>query len=230
MKISIIVPCYNEENTILDILNKLSLIKNSIRDVEVIVIDDGSIDKTNSILNENKNLYNFIIRNSTNRGKGYSVKKALEICSGEYIFFQDADLEYDPNDIMKFNNLIDKFEPDLIIGSRFNYSDYTRSHNIFNKFGNFFITTLFNILYNTTFTDIYSCYACFKKKNLDISSLKTEGFEQHAEILCKVVKNGKKFYEVPINYNGRSEDEGKKIRFYHIFGVIFQFMLRRFIN
>ena len=131
---------------------------------------------------------------------------------------------------MKFNNLIDKFEPDLIIGSRFNYSDYTRSHNIFNKFGNFFITTLFNILYNTTFTDIYSCYACFKKKNLDISSLKTEGFEQHAEILCKVVKNGKKFYEVPINYNGRSEDEGKKIRFYHIFGVIFQFMIRRFIN
>ncbi len=229
MKLSILIPCFNEENTILDILNKLSPIKNSIKNLEIIVIDDGSNDKTNNILEENKNLYDFLITNSTNRGKGYSVKKGLEISTGEFIFFQDADLEYDPNDIIKFSNLIEKFEPDLIIGSRFNYSDYTRSHNIFNKFGNYFITTLFNILYNTTFTDIYSCYACFKKKNLDIPGLKTEGFEQHAEILCKVVKNGKKFYEVPINYNGRSKDEGKKIKFYHIFGVIFQIVIRRFV-
>ncbi len=229
MKLSIIIPCYNEQNTILDILNKLSLIKNSIKDLEIIVIDDGSKDKTKSILEENKNLYDHLINNPTNRGKGYSVKKGLEKSIGEFIFFQDADLEYDPNDIFKFYNLIEKFDPDLIIGSRFNYSDYTRSHNILNKFGNYLITNLFNILYNTTFTDIYSCYACFKKKNLEISNLKTEGFEQHAEILCNVVKSGEKFYEVPINYNGRSIAEGKKIKFYHIFGVIFQIVLRRFV-
>lgn len=228
MKLSILIPCYNEENTILEILNKLSLIKNSINDLEIIVIDDGSNDKTKNILEKNKNLYDHLISSPINRGKGYSVKKGLEKSTGEFIFFQDADLEYDPNDILKFSNLIEKFDPDLIIGSRFNYSDYTRSHNILNKLGNYFITNLFNVLYNTTFTDIYSCYACFKKKNLKISNLKTEGFEQHAEILCNVVKSGKKFYEVPINYNGRSIDEGKKIKFYHIFGVIFQIVIRRF--
>ena len=119
MKLSIIIPCYNEENTILEILNQLSLIKSSIKDLEIIVIDDGSKDKTKSILEENANLYNHLISNSINRGKGYSVKKGLEKSTGDFIFFQDADLEYDPNDIFKFSNLIEKFDPDLIIGSRF---------------------------------------------------------------------------------------------------------------
>ena len=113
-------------------------------------------------------------------------------------------------------------------GSRFNYADYSRSHYFLNKIGNKFITFLFNIIYDTTFTDIYSCYACFKKNLLINENLKTDGFEQQAEILCKVVKNGKKFYEVPINYNGRSHDEGKKIKFYHIFSVIFQILVGRF--
>ena len=151
------------------------------------------------------------------------------MCDGKYIIFQDADLEYDPNDFLKFFKLIEKFNPDLIIGSRLNYSEYTRSYNILNKFGNKLITFLFNIIYNTTFTDIYSCYVCFKKDLLNINSLKTVGFEQHAEILCKVVKKGKKFYEVPINYNGRDYEEGKKIKFYHIFGVIFQIIIGRIL-
>ena len=89
--------------------------------------------------------------------------------------------------------MIDRFDPDLIIGSRLNYSEYTRSHNILNKFGNKLITLLFNLLYNTTFTDIYSCYACYKKSLLNEDQLVTKGFEQHAEILCKVVKKSKKF-------------------------------------
>ena len=109
-----------------------------------------------------------------------------------------------------------------------NYSDYTRSHNFLNKVGNKLITLLFNIIYNTTFTDIYSCYACFKRDLINIDLLKTNGFEQQAEILGKVVRNSKKFYEVPINYNGRSHEEGKKIKFYHIFSVIFQIVKCRF--
>ena len=117
----------------------------------------------------------------------------------------------------------------MIIGSRFNYADYTRSHFFFNKIGNYFITFLFNIIYQTTFTDVYSCYACFKKELLNHNKLKTNGFEQHAEILCKVARNGKTFYEVPINYNGRTHDEGKKIKFYHIFSVIYQIVVGRFI-
>ena len=227
--ISILVSVYNEEKTILDVLKRLSDIKKLGHSIEVIVINDGSSDNSEKIINENKHLIDKLISNETNRGKGYSIKKGLESSNGKYIIFQDADLEYDPNDFLKFFKLIEKFNPDLIIGSRLNYSDYTRSYNILNKFGNKLITFLFNIIYNTTFTDIYSCYACFKKDLLNINSLKTVGFEQHAEILCKVVKKGKKFYEVPINYNGRDYEEGKKIKFYHIFGVIFQIIIGRIL-
>jgi hypothetical protein len=90
------------------------------------------------------------------------------------------------------------------------------------------ITLVFNLFYNTTFTDIYSCYACYRKDLLNVKNLKTKGFEQHAEILCKVVKNGDKFYEVPISYNGRNHAEGKKIKFYHIFSVLFRIIIERF--
>ena len=220
--ISIIVPIYNEEKTILQILKKLSEIKKWGYPFEVIVVNDGSTDTTNYILSENKTLIDKLLNNKKNSGKGYSVKKGLEIADGNYIIFQDGDLEYDPNDFKKFFKLIEKFNPDLIIGSRFVYAEYTRSHYFLNKVGNKLITLLFNIIYNTTFTDIYSCYACFKKDLINIDLLKTNGFEQQAEILSKVVRSGKKFYEVPINYNGRSHQEGKKIKFYHIFSVIFQ--------
>ena len=226
--VSIIVPVYNEEKTILTVLKKLSNIRKFEYKFEVIVINDGSNDNTGKILDENQNLIDKQINNETNRGKGYSVKKGLDSADGKYIIFQDADLEYDPSDFIKFFKLIKNFNPDLILGSRFVYTEYTRSHNILNKFGNNLITLIFNLIYNTTFTDIYSCYACFKKELLNINSLKTVGFEQHAEILYKVIMQGKKFYEVPINYNGRSHDEGKKIKFYHIFAVIFQILIGRF--
>ena len=227
--ISIIVPVYNEEKTVLDVLKKLSDIRKFGYSFQVVVVNDGSTDNSEKILNENKDLIDKLITNEVNRGKGYSAKKGLELCDGKYIIFQDADLEYDPNDFLKFFKLIEKFSPDLIIGSRFIYSDYTRSHNFLNKVGNKLITFLFNIIYNTTFTDIYSCYACFRKDLLNVNSLKTSGFEQHAEILCKIVKKGKKFYEIPINYNGRNYDEGKKIKFYHIFGVIFQIFIGKIL-
>ena len=228
--ISIIVPVFNEEKTVLEILQKLEYLKNSIFSCEVIVIDDGSTDRTVDILKENTKIINKIFYNETNRGKGFSVKKGIQNADGKYIIFQDADLEYDPSDLIKFSKVIEEFEPDLVIGSRFNYSNYTRSHNILNKFGNNLITLIFNILYNTTFTDIYSCYACFKKELLNPNELKSEGFEQHAEILCKVVKKGKKFYEVPINYNGRSHEEGKKIKFYDIFFVLYQIFKERILK
>ena len=226
--LSIIVPIYNEEKTIKEVLTSLIKLKETLQSIEIIVVNDGSTDNSLKILNENHNLYDHLINNSQNKGKGNAVKSALEKASGKYITFQDADLEYDPNDFLKFTKLISKFSPDLIIGSRFNYADYTRSHHFFNKIGNYFITFLFNTIYQTTFTDVYSCYACFKKELLDYNKLKTNGFEQHAEILCKVVRNGKTFYEVPINYNGRNHEEGKKIKFYHIFAVIFQIIIGKF--
>ena len=226
--ISILIPSFNEEKTILNILNRISKTIDTSINYEVVIINDGSTDNTLKLLEQNKNLYNQLITYERNYGKGNAIKKGLEVSKGKYIFFQDADLEYDPIDINKFTKLINRFEPDLIIGSRLNYSEYTRSHNILNKFGNKLITLIFNLFYNTTFTDIYSCYACFKKDLLNEKNLKTKGFEQHAEILCKIIKKGKKFYEVPISYNGRTHDEGKKIKFYHIFSVLFRIVIERF--
>ena len=227
LKLSVIIPAYNEEKTIIETLKRIQITKKNKIEYEIIVVNDGSKDNTSNLLKSNNELYDKLIEYENNLGKGFAVKKGIEASSGEYIIFQDADLEYDPMDFDKFIDLIINFNVDGIIGSRFVYSRFTRSHNIMNKFGNYILTFFFNVLYNTTFTDIYSCYFCFKKELLNYENLKTVGFEQHAEILCKVIKNGKYFYEVPISYNGRSHDEGKKIKFYHFFIVLFRIALER---
>ena len=227
LKLSVIIPAYNEEKTIIETLKRIQITKKNKIEYEIIVINDGSKDNTLNLLKSNDELYDKLIEYENNSGKGFAVKKGIEAATGEYVIFQDADLEYDPVDFDKFIDLITNFNVDGIIGSRFVYSRFTRSHNIMNKFGNYILTFFFNVLYNTTFTDIYSCYFCFKKELLNYENLKTVGFEQHAEILCKVIKNGKYFYEVPISYNGRSHDEGKKIKFYHFFIVLFRIALER---
>jgi len=228
MKLSILVPVFNEEKTILSVLKRIHETKISDTDYEIIVINDGSTDNTKTLLENNNDLYTSLINNTRNSGKGFSVKQGLKKASGEYIIFQDADLEYDPIEFEKFINVCKKFNADVVLGSRFNYSDYTRSHNILNKIGNHILTFVFNLFYNTTFTDIYSCYLCFKRELLEPSQLKTDGFDQHAEILSKAVKKGDRFYEVPISYNGRSHAEGKKIKFYHFFSVILRILIERF--
>ena len=227
MILSIIVPVYNEEKTIIEILEKIKNNSSNLFKYEVIVIEDGSTDQSKKLLENNKHLFDKLLVNETNKGKGFSVKRGLSNASGTHIIFQDADFEYDPVDFKKFEKIFLDFDADGIIGSRFVYSNYTRSHNILNKIANTFLTFMFNLLYNTTFTDIYSCYFAFKKNLLNVDKLRTEGFEQHAEILCKVIKRGNKFYEVPISYNGRNTSEGKKIRPYHFFLVLFEIIRGR---
>jgi glycosyltransferase involved in cell wall biosynthesis len=228
MIFTIIVPVYNEEETLLNALKQLDILKFQNYKKEIIIVDDGSTDDTKKILQENDNFYDKLLTNSSNQGKGSAVKLGLENSTGDYIVFYDADLEYDTLDLLKFENVFSKFNADAIIGSRFSFDKYTRSHSILNKIANFLLTFVFNIFYNTTFTDIYSCYFAFKKDLLDPSTLKTKGFEQHAELIIKVIKKGSKFYEVPINYNGRNYSEGKKIRFYHFLPVLFQIFIGRF--
>ena len=229
MILSIIIPAYNEEKTIIQILEKIKNSSSNLFKYEVIVIDDGSTDQSRKLLENNKHLFDKLLVNETNKGKGFSIKKGISNASGTHIIFQDADLEYDPADFKKFEKIFMDFDADGIIGSRFVYSDFTRSHNILNKIGNTLLTFVFNLLYNTTFTDIYSCYFAFKKNLLNAHELRTEGFEQHAEILCKVIKKGNKFYEVPISYNGRNASEGKKIKPHHFFLVLFQIIRGRII-
>jgi glycosyltransferase involved in cell wall biosynthesis len=229
-KLSIIIPSYNEQKTIIQTLKRIKETKSAFADYEVIVINDGSTDDTSSLLKSNSELYNHLIDYEKNFGKGYAVKKGLSIATGDYIIFQDADLEYDPKDFSKFIYLINKFNADVIIGSRISYSDFTRSHNFFNKLGNHVLTFIFNLFNNTTFTDIFSCYLCFKANLVNPEQLKTVGFESHAEILCKAITKGKYFYEVPINYNGRNQEEGKKIRYYHFFICLYRIIFQKFVK
>jgi glycosyltransferase involved in cell wall biosynthesis len=228
-KISIIIAAYNEEKTIIEILKRINKTKKNNYEYEIIVINDGSTDNSLKLLQENSNLYNKLLNLKNNKGKGFAVKEGLIIATGDYIIFQDADLEYNPDDINSFCEIYDKLDADVIVGSRMRYKNYTRSHNFFNLLGNKLITFIFNLIHNSTFTDVYTCYVSYKRNLLDPIKLKTRGFEQHAEILGLLMKKAKKNYEIPINYSGRDISEGKKIRFYHIFFVLYQIIKTRII-
>ena len=157
-KISIIIPNFNEERTIIKILEKIQSNQSNKMDFEVIVVDDASTDNSKDTLLSKKHLYNTLLINKKNFGKGYCVKRGLEKATGEYVIIQDADLEYDPKDYDKFINVFLKFDADGVIGSRIIFTEYTRAHNFFNKLGNKILTFVFNLLNNKTFTDICCCY------------------------------------------------------------------------
>ena len=143
LKLSVIIPAYNEEKTIIETLKRIQITKINKIEYEIIVINDGSKDNTSDLLKSNNELYDKLIEYENNSGKGFAVKKGIEASTGEYVIFQDADLEYDPVDFDKFIDLITNFNVDGIIGSRFVYSRFTRSHNIMNKFGNYILTFFF---------------------------------------------------------------------------------------
>ena len=227
MVISIIIPAFNEEKTIIEILKRVNRQTNKGIELEIIVIDDSSTDSTRELLINNPNLYTKFISLDKNLGKGGAVKEGLKIANGSYIMFQDADLEYDPKEYSKIFKMIEVFNADVIIGSRFLSPEFTRVHYFFHKLGNRLITGLFNLIYNTTFTDIYSCYLCIKSELIDPLKLKSSGWSQHAEILATAVNKSKIFFEVPISYSGRTFEEGKKIKARHTFSVIYMIIKKR---
>jgi len=230
IKVSVIVPCYNEEGSIIKVLEKIA--SQSIKNVEfeVIVVDDGSTDGTPKLLQNNPNLYSKFIELKVNGGKGAAVLSALSEATGDYVLFQDADLEYDPSEYQKLLEPIQEFDADIVLGSRLIASPITRVSYFWHKVGNRFITFIFNILNNTTFTDVYSCYLIYRRSLVNREQISSLGWEQHAEILSLAVKNSKAIYEVPISYFGRSYEEGKKIRAYHSIPVIWMILKKRLFS
>lgn len=210
MKISVIIPVFNEENFILNTLKNVQLQKHKF-DLEIIVIDDKSTDKTLEILTNNSNLYDKLVKSSSNLGKGNALKLGFENCTGEIILIQDADQEYDPNQYDKLIEPFEKFGADFVLGSRFRSEGYRRviyySHELANKF----LTFICNILLNKNFTDIETGYKVFKKNLLSNIQLTRNDFGIEIELVMKLSKISKKIYEIGINYNGRSYEEGKKI-------------------
>ena len=213
IKISIIIPAYNEQATIIELLEKVIEQKIETVEFQVIVIDDGSTDKTLALLESRPELYSKLVKQAENCGKGAAVKVGLAESDGDYILFQDADLEYDPADYSKLLEPVLRFDADVVMGSRMVGSQITRVSYFWHKLGNWVITFVFNVLNNTTFTDVYSCYLLYRRSLVDSDKLTTQGWDQHAEILTKSVAAGTRFFEVPISYYGRTYDEGKKINY-----------------
>lgn len=228
IRVSIIVPAYNERASILQILRAVKAQSVPGFEFEVIVIDDGSTDGTGQLLKDNPQFYTRLIALERNGGKGAAVIAGLKAASGSYILFQDADLEYDPADYEVLLRPVGRFTADIVIGSRFIAPTFTRVHYFWHKLGNRLITLLFNILYNTTFTDIYSCYLVYRRALVDPARLTASGWDQHAEILATAVKRAEVIYETPITYHGRSYAEGKKIKSHHVFAVVGRILRERF--
>ncbi len=223
--LSVVIPVYNEEKTLLDVLNKIKTLENTCK-LEVIIVNDGSSDKSKEIIDSNKDLYSKAIHLDKNSGKGKAVIEGIKNCNLEYILIQDADLEYDPSDILIFLEENKKFNYDLIMGSRFIGTRRSVLH-FWHMIGNKFITFLFNFLNNTTFTDIYCCYCMFKKNLINVKNLKCNNWGQQAEILTYIVNKNSKIFEIGVNYHGRTYKEGKKIRYYDVFSVIYWIFITR---
>ncbi len=228
IRVSVVVPAYNESQTIIGLLETVREQRVDGVEFEIIVVDDGSGDGTGDLLEAHDGLYDKLIRRPVNGGKGAAVLDALTVASGDYILFQDADREYHPTQYVDLLRPILEFDAEIVIGSRLVAPSFTRVSYFWHKVGNRSITLLFNIFYNTTFTDIYSCYLLYRRDLVDPLSLTTRGWDQQAEILGRAVRKADIIYEVPISYYGRTYAEGKKIRATDSIPVIWAIFKTRF--
>jgi len=217
-KLSIIIPAYNEAETIVKILNKISEVKliNGI-DKELIVVNDFSTDDTlkivESYINENSDLPIKLFNQPINMGKGAAIRKGIEIASGDYVIIQDADLEYEPKE---YNLLLEPIEQgiaDVVYGSRFMGGNPHRILFFWHTIGNKFLTFLSNMFTNLNLTDMETCYKMFRAEIIKKISLNENRFGFEPEVTAKISKIPKiRIYEVGISYYGRTYDEGKKIK------------------
>lgn len=204
--LSIIIPIYNEERVVAE---SLPAIFNLPIDKEVIVVNDGSTDNTLYILEKMNSEYNFkLINQQTNQGKGVAVKRGLEEIDSDYFIICDADLEYNPQEIIKLLEFIQKEEDKVAVyGSRFLNNKRKSFHYLVNKF----LTNLTNILFNSNLTDMETCFKLVPASALEKIKLSGKRFEIEPEITAQLLKNKYRIKELPISYNRRSYKEGKKI-------------------
>ena len=210
MKLSIIIPCFNELNTVKKMID--NVIELSPYENEIIVIDDFSTDGSRKILSEiEKVKLSKLILNEKNYGKGYCIKKGIKEASGDIIIIQDADLEYSPSDYKRIIDPIVHDRADVVYGSRFIGSEEKRVAFYWHMVGNKFLTTLSNMFTNMNLTDMECCYKAFKSNIIKEIDLKEKRFGFEPEITAKISKKDIRIYEVGVKYYGRKYSEGKKI-------------------
>jgi glycosyltransferase involved in cell wall biosynthesis len=228
MKLSIIVPVYNERNTVQELLRRVRAVDLGEIAKEIIIVDDGSTDGTGDILRLEEDSSTKVLRREKNRGKGAAVRAALSHATGDYVIIQDADLEYDPEDYRDMLAPVMKRKADVVYGSRFTggHRDMLYWHWVGNKFLSF----MTNVLYNTTLSDMETCYKLFSRESLEGIEIHSDRFEFEPEITAKILKKKVRIYEVPVSYAGREYEEGKKIVWMDGFKALWALLKYRFFD
>ena len=235
MKLSIIIPVFNEEKTIREIINRVKAVKldNKITK-EIVIIDDGSTDgsmdkiKNEKLKMKNDNVKFKILRNKRNLGKGVAVRRGIQTSTGEVIIIQDADLEYSPSDYPKLLKPIIKGKVKVVYGNRMWLGVKPEFYLSF--LGNKLLTEFTNLLFGSSLSDVFVGYKVFKKEVLKGIELKSNGFNIEIELTVKFLKKGIKIKEVSISYQGRRWKEGKKINFWDGLISLFSILYYRFFD
>ena len=227
MKLSIIIPVYNEEKTVAKCIKRVKEIEILPRvEKEIIVIDDGSTDKTGKILKKTKGIRLISLKN--NKGKGFAIRRGLKKARGDYVIIQDGDLEYDPSDIKRLLQPILNKKTEVVYGSRF----LGERKNLFfwHMVANKFLSLLTNILYDSTLSDMEVGYKVFPRKLALSLKLKENRFGFEPEMTAKILKRKIRIYEVPISYLGREYKDGKKITWCDGIKALFILLKYRLFN
>lgn len=210
MKLSIVIPCYNEKMHISELISRVK--ESPVENKEIILVDDFSNDGTRELIkSEIEPKVDKVIYHKKNMGKGAALRSGFEHVTGDLVIIQDADLEYDPNEYPKLMAPILEGKADVVYGSRFMGGDPHRVHLFWHYLGNKFLTLLSNVFTNLNLTDMETCYKLFKREIIKNIELREMGFGIESEITAKIAKTKCRIYEVGISYSGRTYDEGKKI-------------------
>lgn len=208
--LSIVIPCYNEENNILSLVNKV--LESPIKNKEIIVVEDCSTDGTRKVLEEQvKPLVSQIVYHEVNQGKGAALRTGFKAATGDVVIIQDADLEYDPMEYPKVVNPIFEDEAEVVYGSRF--LGQKRKGYLANRLANWALTTFSNMFTRQKITDMETCYKAFRRDIIQSVDLVENRFGFEPEITAKITQKKIKIHEVPISYYPRTNEEGKKIGF-----------------
>jgi len=222
MKLSIVIPCYNEINTIYKIIDSVNQI--DFIDTEIILVDDFSIDGTREVLidiSAKTNKIDKLILNSKNKGKGFSISQGIKEANGDLLIIQDADLEYNPLEIKNLLIPVYEHDADVVFGSRFRGGQAGRVLYFWHSVGNYILTLLSNIMTNLNLTDMETCYKLFKINIIKSIKINENRFGFEPEITAKISKLDIKIFEVGISYNGRKYSDGKKINWKDGFRAIY---------
>ena len=220
MKLSIVIPCYNESATIKTLVERVK--KAPVKEKEIIIVDDASSDGTKEILKEEiEPIVDKIVYHKINEGKGAALRSGFNEVSGDIVIIQDADLEYDPKEYSILMEPIMSGKADVVFGSRFTGSGPHRVLFFWHMVGNRFLTLLSNMFTNLNLTDIETCYKMFRREVIQSIEIKENRFGFEPEITAKIARKGCRIYEVGISYAGRTYAEGKKINWKDGFRAIY---------